>query len=308
MTSGEAGIAAEIRSYVERDFGVFADLLRLQVRKNPDKVALICQGAHCSYGELDDLTDRVAAGLQRDGVGAGQVVAICSANSLIYVAVFVGILRTGAAVSPLSPSSTADQLAVMLADGAATHLFLDAVGTQALAARLPDVAAVRVALEDGAQGQALAAWLPQPGSRPAPVIISPGQAFNIIYSSGTTGTPKGIVQPHGMRWRQLHLLDPPGYGPDSVAIISTPLYSNTTLVSLLPALAGGGTVVIMPRFDSRAFLELSQRHRATEAMLVPVQYRRILDVPDFAAFDLSSYRMKFATSAPFSAAWWNISA
>ena len=139
------------------------------------------------------------------------------------------------------------------------------------------------------------------GDTPAAIRIAPDWAFNIIYSSGTTGTPKGIVQPHAMRWPQMRLLDPPGYGPDAVAILSTPLYSNTTMVSLLPALAGGATVVLMPRFDARAFLQLSEKHRVTEAMLVPVQYRRILDVADFDSFDLSSYRMKFATSAPFSA-------
>ena len=301
MTSLDPDLAAEIRRFVEQPFGVFADLLRLQARRDPDKTALICEGVRCSYQELDGLADRVAAGLQRDGVGSGQAVAICAANSIAYVAVFVGILRSGAAASPLSPSSTAAQLAAMLADSEATHLFLDDVGAAALGDGLGDPLPVRVALEEGAPGLALAAWLPSPDTAPTPVTISPEQPFNIIYSSGTTGTPKGIVQPHEMRWLQLHLLDPPGYGPDAVAMISTPLYSNTTLVSLLPALAGGGTVVIMPRFDARAFLELSERHRATEAMLVPVQYRRILDVPDFAAFDLSSYRMKFATSAPFSA-------
>ena len=102
-----------------------------------------------------------------------------------------------------------------------------------------------------------------------------------------------------MRWPHNHLGDPPGLGPDAVTMISTPLYSNTTLVSLLPTLAGGGTAVLMPSFDARRFLELSERTRATHAMLVPVQYRRILDVPDFDRFDLSSYRMKYATSAPF---------
>ncbi len=158
-----------------------------------------------------------------------------------------------------------------------------------------------MAIGDGTHGTPIEAWAPPPGTRPEPVAITPEQPFNIIYSSGTTGTPKGIVQPHAMRWPQLHLADPPGYGPHAVTLLSTPLYSNTTLVSLLPGLAGGGTVVLMPRFDARAFLELSERHRVTIAMLVPVQYRRILDVPDFDRHDLSSYVMKFATSAPFSA-------
>ncbi len=302
MAYSETDMQAEIRQYVEQPFGVFADLLRLQVRQHPEKVALICQGAQCTYRELDDLADRIAAGLQRDGVDPGQVVAICSMNSMAYVAAFIGILRMGAAVSPLSPSSTADQLAAMLADSGATYLFLDAAGTAALKGRLADLRAPRVALDEGGGGLALAAWLPADASAFLPSVISPSQPFNIIYSSGTTGAPKGIVQPHEMRWPQLHLLDPPGYGPDAVVIVSTPLYSNTTLVSLLPALAGGGTVIIMPRFDARSFLELSERHRVTEVMLVPVQYKRILDVPDFDRFDLSSYRMKFATSAPFSAA------
>ena len=134
-----------------------------------------------------------------------------------------------------------------------------------------------------------------------PVTVDPDQPFNIIYSSGTTGAPKGIVQSYAMRWPHNHLADPPGYGRDAVAIVSTGLYSNTTLVSFLPALAGGGTVVLMPKFDARAFLELSEAHRVSFAMLVPVQYRRILDVPEFDQFDLSSYRLKYVTSAPFPA-------
>ena len=79
------------------------------------------------------------------------------------------------------------------------------------------------------------------------------------------------------------------------------MYSSTTLVVFLPALATGGTVVLMPKFHTRRFLELSKQHRARYAMLVPVQYRRLLDVPEFDRFDLSSYITKFATSAPFAA-------
>jgi long-chain acyl-CoA synthetase len=301
MESVEADVHAEMRAYVAQPFGVFADLFRLQARVHPEKLALICEDRDVTYKQLDELADRIAAGLQRGGIGLGGVVAVCSMASIAYVAVFIGTLRTGAAVSPVSPSATAEQLAAMLHDSGAAYLFTDRAGEEALGNLFERVSARRIALQEGAGGEPLASWLPPEGARPAPVPISPEQPFNIIYSSGTTGTPKGIVQPHSMRWPQLHLLDPPGYGPDSVAIISTPLYSNTTLVSLLPALAGAGTVVLMPRFDARAFLQLSERHRITEAMLVPVQYRRILDVPDFDRFELSSYRMKYATSAPFAA-------
>ena len=89
---------------------------------------------------------------------------------------------------------------------------------------------------------------------------------------------------------------------NAVTIVSTPLYSNTTLVVFLPTLAHGGTAALLPKFDAGAFLRLSQERRATHAMLVPVQYRRIMERPDFDEYDLSSYVLKFSTSAPFPAA------
>ena len=297
MERVENDICAEIRRYVERPMGLFAELVRLQAGARPNKTALICGNETLTYRQLDDLADRIASGLQRDGVGRRGVVGICAASSIYYAATFLGALRTGAAVSPLSPSAKPDQLLAMLRDNGASHLFVDRTGTEALGDAARQLSAKLVALEEGVEGDALSRWMPADRARPAPVMIAPEDPFNIIYSSGTTGTPKGIVQSHAMRWPHVQL----AIGADAVAIISTPLYSNTTLVSFLPALASGGTVVLMPRFEPRAFLELSHRHRVTHAMLVPVQYRRILDVPDFDSFDLSSYQLKYATSAPFSA-------
>jgi long-chain acyl-CoA synthetase len=127
-------------------------------------------------------------------------------------------------------------------------------------------------------------------------------AFNLIYSSGTTGTPKGIVQSHKMRWGHVNRGGGSGYGPNSVTLLSTPLYSNTTLVSFFPTMALGGCAVLMEKFEVAKYLDLAQRHKVTHTMLVPVQYRRIMEYADFGKFDLSSFVMKFCTSAPFSAA------
>jgi acyl-CoA synthetase (AMP-forming)/AMP-acid ligase II len=84
-------------------------------------------------------------------------------------------------------------------------------------------------------------------------------------------------------------------------LISTPLYSNTTIVSFVPTLFGGSTVHLMPKFDAREYLKIVEREQITHTMLVPVQYKRIMAVPDFDGFDLSSMRMKFSTSAPLRA-------
>ena len=297
MATNSGDRQAEIRSYVARPFGLFWELVQLQSGVSPDKAALICDDHRLTYRELVTSTDRIATALQGDGVGRGGTVAIAAAMSIDYVTIFLATLRTGAAVAPLSPSATPAQLATMLADAGASHLILDRTGSAAFGSASPGVR--RIAIGDGLDGEPLADWIAPEGSIPAAVEIEPEDPFNIIYSSGTTGTPKGIVQSHAMRWPQCYLVDPPGFGPDSVTLLSTPLYSNTTLVALLPALAGGGTVVLMPKFEAHGFLELSERHHVTHAMLVPIQYRRIVDNPKFDQFDLSSYVMKFATSAPF---------
>jgi long-chain acyl-CoA synthetase len=133
------------------------------------------------------------------------------------------------------------------------------------------------------------------------VPIDLRDAFNLIYSSGTTGTPKGILHDHWMRAAQMDRVTPNGYDDNARTLISTPLYSNTTIVSFVPTLFGGSTVYLMPKFDAREYLGIVQAERITHTMLVPVQYKRIMDVPDFDAFDLSSMRVKFSTSAPLRA-------
>ena len=279
-----------------RDFGAFDELVAAHARERPDHPALIQDDARLDYRGLDALMDRIAVALQRDAIGKGEVVAICATASIAYAATFLGVLRAGAVVAPLAPSSTAETLAAMLADSGAKVLFLDAAVAGTLSPVAGTLAVRRVALDGSAAGEAFDAWLAPEGRRPVPVPIGPADAFNLIYSSGTTGMPKGIVQPHAMRWFQTKRLV---YGQDAVTMVSTPLYSNTTLVSFLPTLGVGGTVVLLAKFDAGVFLRRAAQHRATHAMLVPVQYRRIMERPDFATYDLSRFVLKFSTSAPF---------
>ena len=266
---------------LDQDFGLVADLIHGYAAERPQHPALIHDGRVLTYGELDSLMDRVAASLQRDGIEAGEVISICAASCVEYGAIFLGALRAGVAVAPLAPSSTPQALATMLADCGAKILFLDdaigaALGGQELPAALRQVP------------MSMQGWLAPEGAQPQPVQIDPGAPFNIIYSSGTTGTPKGIVQSHRMRWAHVHRAALARYDRTAVTICSTPLYSNTTLVSFLPTLARGGTAVLMAKFDALKFLQLAQRHGATHAMLVPVQYQRIMDLPEFDGFDLSA--------------------
>lgn len=283
---------------LSRDFGTLAEVVREQAKERASHPALVEDGRQIDYAELDSLMDRIAVALQRDGVGQADVAAICATTSIEYGASFFGILRAGAIVAPLAPSSTPESLIVQLNDCGAKVFFLDKGVAEMMAGVIDQVTAKRVSLDGSAAGMPFQEWLAPAGETPTPVDVPPTQGFNIIYSSGTTGAPKGIVQPHAMRWGQIRRGI---YTSDAVTMISTPLYSNTTLVSFLPTLSNGGTAVLLPKFDAEKFLKLSEKHRATHAMLVPVQYRRLMDRPDFDNYDLSSYQMKFSTSAPFAA-------
>ncbi|MBE2261278.1 MAG: acyl--CoA ligase [Burkholderiaceae bacterium] len=293
-------------------FNTLPALIRAHAQLAPDRLALVetgsataggkaATGHSLTYAALDRLMDRVAAALQHSSLRPGDAIAICATMSVHYAAVFLGALRAGVVVAPLAPGSTPDSFARMLSDAGARLLFTDAAASDTVGTAGAGQIA-RITLDGSGGGTPLSNWLAAEDARPEPVAIEPGWPFNIIYSSGTTGAPKGIVQSHGMRWAHVTRGATYGYGPETVTLLSTPLYSNTTLVVFFPTLAFGGTVLLMPRFDAAGYLKLAQDHRVTHTMLVPVQYQRLMARPDFDQHDLSAFRMKFSTSAPFHAA------
>ena len=285
-----------------RPFGTIPEMVSFAASQRPEHPALILNDKSLSYAELDTLIARVAASLQRDGYVPGDKIAACAGTSFEYVALFLGALRAGAVMTPLPPTATPLNLDGMLANSGAKILFQDrACATTWSTDRLVENGLHRIWIDEQQGPDSWGEWL-SGDKQPRPVDTQPHWAFNLIYSSGTTGTPKGIVQPCSMRWSHVQRAATNGYGPDSVTLASTPLYSNTTLVALLPTLALGGTGVLMSKFDARRYLELAQKHRVTHTMLVPVQYQRILDDPEFDRFDLSAFQAKFSTSAPFGAA------
>ncbi|QCB42124.1 4-coumarate--CoA ligase [Sphingomonas sp. PAMC26645] len=293
-------------------FATLPDLIRAHALERGDRVAVADAQGSIDYRTLDGMMDRVAAALQRHGVAPGTAVAIVAAPTTEYAAVFLGAVRAGCVATPIAPSATPAAIAAMIADSGAPVVFLDAENARALEGQTLTALPVMFPREGGGPDWApafageqafyrLEDWLAPDDAKPTPVEIAPQDPFNIIYSSGTTGTPKGIVQSHAMRWAHIARNTAAGFDT-AVTMIATPLYSNTTLVSFLPTLGWGGTVVLMGKFDARAYLELAQRYRATHTMLVPVQYQRIMALPDFDDFDLSTFRFKTSTSAPFSAA------
>jgi len=273
---------------------------------DPDKPAIICDGQVISWGEFDSRVNQVANALIAMGVKQGDNVAMLSRNSPEMAEVFIGTIRAGACMVPLSTMADANALKRMI-DDSGSKVFLLSDGMRELAADfIDDLPGVlpngRIAVDFAADDWSdYKAWRDDAKPENPELNIGMKDNFNIIYSSGTTGVPKGILHSNAVRTQLCESFANLGVSRDSITVLSTPLYSNTTIVTFLPTLAHGGTVILMRKFDTAGFLEIVQNYRCTTTMLVPVQYQRIMAFDGFDDYDLSSMQLKLSTSAPLRA-------
>ena len=287
--------AIDPEAELEREFGSFPLLLAGWGARRGAACALRDEHGTLTWTEAADRIRRIAAKLTSDGLQCGQAVAIVGTTTIDYALVYLAAIYAGGCAAPLTTSASPEQLRAMAADSGARHLFVDR-------AKLAELGDFAIGVERQiVLDEELWSWAAPQGTQCEPFQPEPADRFNIIYSSGTTGTPKGIVHSHLMRWRQMAFRSLQGYGAEAITLTSTPLYSNTTLAVFLPTMFSGGCASLMGKFDTVKWLTRAVAERATHTMLVPVQYRRLMAEPRFDEFDLAAMRMKYCTSAPFSA-------
>ena len=280
------------------------DVFEVHARSQPDKEAVVCGAVRRSWGDFNAHINRVANALVARGIGPGAQVAVLMGNAVEMLEIVFGIVKAGACVVPLSGLLTGEQLATLIDDSDAVMLF----ATADFNARLGEHRAACAKLRpDGC----VAVFHQAPGWLPFEQFIAGAEAtpplarchaslpFNIIYSSGTTGLPKGIVQNHRVRthWAMFNAIEQ-GFNEASRALTTTALYSNGTWLVMLPVLFVGGTCVVMPAFEPREFLATVQRERISHTFMVPSQYIMVLAHPEFDQFDVSGLQSLLCAGSP----------
>ncbi|MCG8370962.1 MAG: AMP-binding protein [Proteobacteria bacterium] len=258
------------------------------------KPAVIVDDEEISWTAFGEGAARVANALRDSGLAQGDRVVVFMQNSYEMVEAMFGIIRAGLVAVPLNVSITDDAVAGMIGNS-------DARAVIASGEHVQRIECLRERIGDRFEGRFIApgrspdGWhdyvaMRDAASADAPdVNIAPGDECNIIYSSGTTGLPKGIVHDHACReaWGS-DLAVALRYHAGARTLCNLGLFSNIVWVGMLATFFAGGTLVVSRRFDVEDCLATIGKHRVTHAAMVPLQYRKLIEHPDFGTYDLSS--------------------
>jgi len=261
---------------------LFPDIIAHHARSFGAKTAVICGENRLTWEQFHRRTNQVANALLGLGLRKGDKVCLFMLNSLPMFELLWGTVKAGGVIAPLNVMMAKESLPTMINNSEARFLFADAAThkqVEAIRADLPGVRADGFYCVGHSSPDCLSyAELVEAQSDADPEVdIALSDSMSIIYSSGTTGVPKGIEHSHLAR-HMYSLGAGPAFGVNrcSTVICSTPLYTNGTWITMEPAIYFGGTVVLMSKFSGRDFLDTVDREGCTHAFLVPTQIIVIL--------------------------------
>ncbi|WP_328477931.1 long-chain fatty acid--CoA ligase [Streptomyces sp. NBC_00377] len=267
-----------------------------RARKTPHRTALVHGGQSTDYRTLYARTTRLAHALRLRGLRRGDRIAYLGPNHPSYLETLFAAGTLGAVFVPLNTRLAGPEIAYQLADSGAKVLVYGP-GHAGLVAGLPGNTDVRTYVEVGAEyEEALTSAPAEPIDEP----VAPDDTCIIMYTSGTTGRPKGAMLTHGnLTWNAINVLVDTDLIADERALVSAPLFHTAGLNMLtLPVLLKGGTCVLVDAFDPQGTFDLIEEHRITFMFGVPAMFDQVARHPRWKDADLSSLRILTCGGSP----------
>lgn len=280
-----------------------AGTLRATARRVPHREALVFGDRRYTYAELDAQVDRVAGVLADQGLGKGDRIALMAVNSDRFVIAFYACHRLGAILVPINPASAAPELTYLLRDSGASVLVFDPVVADVVTQVKSDggLDAVQAFGTDRVDGfpDLFARAQAHPGGV-VEVEVSESDDAQILYTSGTTGSPKGaLFDHHRALWTAIACMATCGMADQDRFLHAAPLYHAAELcIMLIPGTIIGATHIVHDKFEPAAVLDTLERERITMFFGVPTMYQFLLRLPDLGERDLSSWRTGMFGAAP----------
>ena len=271
----------------------------------PDKPAFIDEHTTLTWSQIDRGSNQVANGLKALHVSGGDSVAILMSNCVEYAEIMFGILKSGAVIVPLNLAVSEEGIETMLNDSAAKALFLTPDQHERLVDRLERVESLlpsAVFIHDekpATHVNAYSRWRDGQNPDDPNIPIDDDAPCNIIYSSGTTGLPKGIKHTHRRRIQSMYELAlAHHYHFEAVSICPIGLYSNIAWASVYCALIVGGTCVIQRAFAPETWIDAVEKYGVTHTFMVPLQFQKVLEAPNFRPEAVASLEAVISGGSP----------
>ncbi len=279
-------------------------LIPRHARYRPNHLAVIYENQRLTYAEFNVRINRLANALLKMGIQKGDKVATILPNCLELLEIYWAVAKIGVVVVPLSPLLRGAGLSRLLNDSDSVAVMTSAAFVEhldPLKAELPQVQHFILTDADTISGYdayhaLVAAAAPD---EPSEIVVTDSDPYNIIYSSGTTGLPKGIVHTHTIRAAYCTSFAASyRITPESVVLHTGALVFNGAFLTLMPAFFMGATYILHPTFDADKLIETVQREKVTHIKMVPSQIIALLHSPNFSPQALDSLEMIGSVGAP----------
>lgn len=281
------------------------EIIALHSRWRDSQPAIICGEQSLSWRQFGAQINRLANTLLEADLANGARIGVVMENSTEMAIALFGCMAAGCTSVPINLSVNDASLAVLLEDAGITGLIASASQTQRLEHTIQQRgSSLRLLLTTTGAEPTAVAWqlwdmALSPNETAPAVTIDPDQVLNIIYSSGTTGLPKGIeASQRGRRDWAYDLAIALRYHSGARTLITIGLYSNISWVAMLSTVIAGGCLVLQRQFSARGFLDIVARERITHTAMVPVQFQRVLEEQHRASTDVSSMQSMMSCGSP----------